>query len=139
MKFTQSLLGVRHVLYTHPTPPSWYSKHCLMHGTYDIIPKHPKEHIHQPTTIPTQPYTITTSNPPAHLCNPHKKHLWSNLLQGKVKVRVTSEAMLLIDQMGGLDEYILHSDWVDGSCGAVLKKVLLSRLTKKHMVFTATD
>jgi hypothetical protein len=73
-----------------------------------------------------------TSLPAAHLCNVHTNKLYSMVLGKPVKFKASAAALEMIDRMGGLDIYIMHTplEKLGGlnSAAGVFKGILEERL-----------
>lgn len=59
---------------------------------------------------------------------PNVRHasLFSELLDRKVRLRVTTEALRRIDHVGGLDNYILNQSLPESECARRLKETLIN-------------
>jgi hypothetical protein len=76
-----------------------------------------------------------TSLVPARQCSVQAEDLWSMILNKRVRVKVSPQALREIDRKGGLDEYLMFTDdsslggW--GSVGVELKKRIVKRLNER--------
>jgi hypothetical protein len=84
---------------------------------------------------------LKTDEPPAHwLMNPQEEELYSQILQKKVRVRVSKEALRMIDYCGGLDEYILFNrnrmGGVSGSggIGKELYDIMMKKMKERNLL-----
>lgn len=67
------------------------------------------------------------------LPNVQRKELYSQALEAKVPVRLTTSVLREIDRRGGLDNYLLYTreDRVDSVFGSFLKKRIVTALEAK--------
>jgi large subunit ribosomal protein L28 len=82
-------------------------------------------------------HRISFSNKKANRCwrpNVQKKTFYSELLDQKLKINVTTYAMRWIDKMGGLDNYLLFTkpSKIHSEAGLELRKVLIKKWEQKH-------
>ena len=59
--------------------------------------------------------------------NIQRASLYSSTLQEKVKLRVSTEALRIIDKVGGLDAYILGQKVPESECAKKLKERILMK------------
>jgi large subunit ribosomal protein L28 len=59
--------------------------------------------------------------------------LWSDILQKKLDIRVTTHALRTMDRMGGLDNYLLLTSdaHLASKAGSALKQLLWAELAKR--------
>ena len=59
--------------------------------------------------------------------------LYSAILQQRVKLRVSTEALRHIDKLGGLDSYILAQKIPESECARKLKESILARKLQQEV------
>ncbi|KAI3656119.1 hypothetical protein MP638_001795 [Amoeboaphelidium occidentale] len=131
---------------TDPTPPSWYKQNCLMYGEYTVEKQGVKPSYLKASnkTILREPaLKLKTDEPPAHwLMNPQEELLYSQILQKQVKIRVSKEALRMIDYCGGLDEYILFNfrdRMGSGSVGRELYDLMIKKMKEKNLLIEVAN
>lgn len=133
--------AMRHRRFKSPTPPTWYQKHALMFGQYEI------EGDLEPTASgiykKTDPVLKHTSLAPVRQCHVYEKELWSMILQKSVRFKISAAALREIDRKGGLDEYILLTSDEElggtGSVGVIFKRGLERALKQRNEMMAASN
>ena len=161
---TQITRGAKYNIRTHPTPPTWYQRHALMYGRYQLFTPLPKQnkytdgvkgkgeprHKTQLETLKSRKRQVVlnkdgshkmhlTSLPLAHQCTVFDRLLFSPSLNKRLRVKVSAEALKMIDEMGGLDVYLMRTSMrvlcgygegrgAEGSLAFALKSLILRRV-----------